>query len=170
MIDKAKNLPADEVFLDLEDAVAPDAKSAARTTVAAALAEPGWGAQLRGVRINDWTTPWTHGDIIEVVAGAGAALAWALLLGGALGALAWRAPAGMGMGDAKLAAVLGAALGPGAVLALLVACGCALAAGAAAAAAAGLGAGRAAAGAVRHAAVPFAPLLAVGACVAWGGG
>ncbi|HEX5142331.1 MAG TPA: CoA ester lyase [Mycobacterium sp.] len=74
MIDKAKGLPADEVFLDLEDAVAPEAKAAARATVAAALAEPGWAGQLRGVRINDWTTPWTHADIIDVVAGAGAAL------------------------------------------------------------------------------------------------
>ena len=74
MIDKAKGLPADEVFLDLEDAVAPDAKAAARTAVAAALAEPGWAGQLRGVRVNDWTTPWTHGDLIEVVAGAGAAV------------------------------------------------------------------------------------------------
>ena len=74
MIDKAKGLPADEVFLDLEDAVAPDAKAAARTAVAAALAEPGWAGQLRGVRVNDWTTPWTHGDLIEVVAGAGTAV------------------------------------------------------------------------------------------------
>ncbi|MGB3486114.1 MAG: CoA ester lyase [Mycobacterium sp.] len=74
MIDKAKSLPADEVFLDLEDAVAPDAKAAARPVVAAALAEPGWAGQLRGVRVNDWTTPWTHADVIEVVAGAGAAL------------------------------------------------------------------------------------------------
>jgi citrate lyase subunit beta/citryl-CoA lyase len=67
MIEKAKTLPADEVFLDLEDAVAPDAKADARKAVAAALAEPGWGGQLRGVRVNDWTTPWTHADIIEVV-------------------------------------------------------------------------------------------------------
>lgn len=74
MIQKAKALPADEVFLDLEDAVAPGAKVQARTQVAAALAEPGWAGQLRGVRVNDWTTPWTHADIIEVVAGAGAAL------------------------------------------------------------------------------------------------
>ena len=71
MIDKAKGLPADEVFLDLEDAVAPDAKAAARTRVAAALAEPGWAGQLRGVRVNDWTTPRTHADVIEVVAAAG---------------------------------------------------------------------------------------------------
>ena len=74
MIEKAKGLPADEVFLDLEDAVAADAKASARATVAAALGEPGWAGQLRGVRVNDWTTPWTHADIIEVVAGAGAAL------------------------------------------------------------------------------------------------
>ena len=74
MIDKAKGLPADQVFLDLEDAVAPDAKAQARTEVAAALAEPGWGRQQRGVRVNDWTTPWTHADTIEVVAAAGAHL------------------------------------------------------------------------------------------------
>ncbi|PRC42376.1 CoA ester lyase [Mycobacterium sp. ITM-2017-0098] len=74
MIQKAKALPADEVFLDLEDAVAAGAKAQARTRVAAALAEPGWAGQLRGVRVNDWTTPWTHADIIEVVAQAGAAL------------------------------------------------------------------------------------------------
>jgi len=73
MIDKAKSLPADEVFLDLEDAVAPDAKAAARTRVAAALAERGWAGQLRGVRVNGWTTPWTHADIIEVVSAVAAA-------------------------------------------------------------------------------------------------
>ena len=71
MIEKAKALPADEVFLDLEDAVAPEAKSVARTQVAAALAGPGWGDQLRGVRVNDWTTPWTHTDVIDVVSAAG---------------------------------------------------------------------------------------------------
>ena len=73
MIDKSKGLPADEVFLDLEDAVAPDAKADARGRVAAALAAPGWAGQLRGVRVNDWTTPWTHADIIEVVSAVGAA-------------------------------------------------------------------------------------------------
>ena len=74
MIEKAKGLPADEVFLDLEDAVAPDAKAAARTSVAAALAGPGWGGQLRGVRVNGWTTPWTYTDVIDVVSAAGAHL------------------------------------------------------------------------------------------------
>lgn len=74
MIEKAKSLPADEVFLDLEDAVAPEAKAAARTQVAAALADDGWAGQLRGVRVNDWATPWTYADVIEVVSTAGAVL------------------------------------------------------------------------------------------------
>ncbi|WP_083452876.1 HpcH/HpaI aldolase/citrate lyase family protein [Mycolicibacterium goodii] len=74
MIEKAKTLPADQVFLDLEDAVAPGAKAQARTQVAVALAEDGWAGQLRGVRVNDWTTPWTYSDVIEVVATAGAHL------------------------------------------------------------------------------------------------
>lgn len=67
MIAKAKTLPADQVFLDLEDAVAADAKATARTRVAQALCEPGWAGQLRGLRVNDWTTPWTYADVIEVV-------------------------------------------------------------------------------------------------------
>ena len=71
MIQKAKQLPADQVFLDLEDSVASDAKAHARTQVAASLAEGGWAGQLRGVRVNDWTTPWTHADVIEVVTAAG---------------------------------------------------------------------------------------------------
>jgi citrate lyase subunit beta/citryl-CoA lyase len=74
MIEKAKTLPADEVFLDLEDAVAADAKAQAREQVAAALAAPGWAGQLRGVRVNDWTTPWTHTDVIDVVGRAGASV------------------------------------------------------------------------------------------------
>ncbi|MBX7432477.1 CoA ester lyase [Mycobacterium sp. Y57] len=74
MIQKAKSLPADQVFLDLEDAVAADAKPEARLRVAGALTEPGWAGQLRGVRVNDWTTPWTHADVIEVVGRAGAVL------------------------------------------------------------------------------------------------
>ena len=73
MIDRARGLPADEIFLDLEDAVAPAAKEEARARVAAALAGPGWAGQLRGVRVNDWTTPWTHADVIEVVSAVGAA-------------------------------------------------------------------------------------------------
>jgi citrate lyase subunit beta / citryl-CoA lyase len=74
MITKAKGLPADEVFLDLEDAVAVDAKAQARTQAAIALSETGWSGQLRGVRVNGWTTPWTYADVIEVVSTAGAQL------------------------------------------------------------------------------------------------
>ena len=74
MIEKAKSLAADQVFLDLEDSVAIDAKPAARTTVGAALAAAGWSGQLRGIRVNDWTTPWTHVDVIDVVSAAGAHL------------------------------------------------------------------------------------------------
>lgn len=79
MIQKAKTLAADEVFLDLEDAVAADAKDQARVQVADALGESGWAGQLRGVRVNDWTTPWTHTDVIEVVGRAGAHLDVVLL-------------------------------------------------------------------------------------------
>ncbi|WP_280421328.1 HpcH/HpaI aldolase/citrate lyase family protein [Nocardia carnea] len=74
MIAKAKGLPVDEVFLDLEDAVAPGAKAAARANIVAALNDSGWGEQLRVVRVNDWTTQWTYADVISVVDGAGTAL------------------------------------------------------------------------------------------------
>lgn len=74
MIAKAKSLPVDEVFLDLEDAVAPGAKAAARANIVAALNDSGWGEQLRVVRVNDWTTQWTYADVISVVDGAGTAI------------------------------------------------------------------------------------------------
>jgi citrate lyase subunit beta/citryl-CoA lyase len=73
-LEKAKTLPADQVFLDLEDAVAPLAKPEARKNVVAALNEGGWGERIRVVRVNDWTTEWTYRDVIEVVEGAGANL------------------------------------------------------------------------------------------------
>jgi citrate lyase subunit beta/citryl-CoA lyase len=74
MIEKAKGLPADEVFLDLEDAVAPVAKAVARENIVEALNSAGWGNQIRVVRVNDWTTEWTYADVITVVESAGAAL------------------------------------------------------------------------------------------------
>ena len=74
MIDKAKGLPVDEVFLDLEDAVAPAAKAEARANIVAALNDSDWGTQLRVVRVNDWSTAWTYTDVITVVEGGGAAL------------------------------------------------------------------------------------------------
>ncbi len=74
MLEKAKGLPADQVFMDLEDAVAPLAKPDARKNIVAALNEGGYGDKVRSVRVNDWTTEWTYADVIEVVAGAGANL------------------------------------------------------------------------------------------------
>ncbi|MCP9953945.1 HpcH/HpaI aldolase/citrate lyase family protein [Actinomadura madurae] len=73
-IEKAQGLPADEVFLDLEDAVAPSAKEDARGTVVAALNEGDWAGRTRVVRVNDLDTPWAYRDVIEVVEGAGANL------------------------------------------------------------------------------------------------
>jgi citrate lyase subunit beta / citryl-CoA lyase len=74
MLDKARGLPADQVFLDLEDAVAPLAKPDARKNIVAALNEGGFEGKVRTVRVNDWTTQWTYADVIEVVEGAGANL------------------------------------------------------------------------------------------------
>jgi citrate lyase subunit beta / citryl-CoA lyase len=74
MLGKAQGLPADEVFLDLEDAVAPGAKDSARGNVVAALNEGSWDGRIRAVRVNDLTTPWTYRDVIAVVEGAGANL------------------------------------------------------------------------------------------------
>ncbi len=71
---KARGLPADEIILDLEDAVAPAAKDEARRLVAAALAAGDWAAKLRAVRVNDAVSPWAYRDVIEVVERAGGRL------------------------------------------------------------------------------------------------
>jgi citrate lyase subunit beta/citryl-CoA lyase len=73
-LEKAQGLLADEIFLDLEDAVAPSAKAEARKNVVAALNEGDWTGKIRAVRVNDLTTQWTYRDVIEVVEGAGAGL------------------------------------------------------------------------------------------------
>jgi citrate lyase subunit beta / citryl-CoA lyase len=72
-ITKARGLPADEVFLDLEDAVAPAAKLAARANAAAALAGDwgNWDGRTVAVRVNDASTQWAHRDVIDVVGAAG---------------------------------------------------------------------------------------------------
>ncbi len=74
VLEKAKGLPADQVFLDLEDACAPLMKPEGRKNIVAALNEGGWEGKVRVVRVNDWTTEWTYRDVIEVVEGAGANL------------------------------------------------------------------------------------------------
>ena len=72
MLEKAQGLDADEVFLDLEDAVAPDAKQVARDNVVAALRDGDWSGKTVAVRVNDWTTPHTFRDVSDVVGAAGA--------------------------------------------------------------------------------------------------
>jgi citrate lyase subunit beta/citryl-CoA lyase len=73
-LEKAQGLPADQVFLDLEDACAPLVKESARHMIVDALNTGDWGAKIRVVRVNDWTTHWTYRDVITVVEGAGANL------------------------------------------------------------------------------------------------
>jgi citrate lyase subunit beta/citryl-CoA lyase len=74
MMGKAQGLPADQVFLDLEDSVAPLAKESARDNIVAVLNEGDWSGKTRVVRVNDLTTSWTYRDVITVVEGAGANL------------------------------------------------------------------------------------------------
>lgn len=71
MIAKAAASAADHVFLDLEDAVAPNQKAAARGKIVEALNTLDWGKKVRCVRINDLSTEYAYEDIIEVVEGAG---------------------------------------------------------------------------------------------------
>jgi citrate lyase subunit beta/citryl-CoA lyase len=74
MLAKAATLPADQVFLDLEDAVAPLEKNdATRQQVVDALQRP-WKAATRVVRVNDVGTQWCFRDISYVVERAGAHL------------------------------------------------------------------------------------------------
>jgi citrate lyase subunit beta / citryl-CoA lyase len=63
-LEKARGLPADALILDLEDAVAPDAKPAARANIAAALAAGGYGARELILRVNALATPWGHDDLV----------------------------------------------------------------------------------------------------------
>src|SRR5258708_6200031 len=62
-LDKARGLSADGLILDLEDAVAPDAKHAARDAVATALSA-GYGRREMLLRVNGLATPWGHGDLV----------------------------------------------------------------------------------------------------------
>src|SRR3954449_5629341 len=71
-IAKAVDLDADEVFLDLEDAVAPDEKDGARERVIEALRSLDFGATTVVVRVNGTDTPHYYRDLIAVVEGAGA--------------------------------------------------------------------------------------------------
>ncbi|MGH1577291.1 HpcH/HpaI aldolase/citrate lyase family protein [Planktotalea sp.] len=61
-LDKARNLPVDAIIFDLEDAVSLEEKESARDTLKAALAEGGYGARFKIVRINGFDTKWGRDD------------------------------------------------------------------------------------------------------------
>ncbi|UKY55015.1 CoA ester lyase [Streptomyces inhibens] len=69
-LEKAKSLPADALILDLEDAVAPDAKADARKRVAAAAASGEYGHREVTIRVNGPGTAW-HADDLRAAAEAG---------------------------------------------------------------------------------------------------
>ena len=63
-LEKGRSLSADGLILDLEDAVAPDAKDSARDQIVSALAEGGYGKREIQIRTNGLNTPWGHADIV----------------------------------------------------------------------------------------------------------
>lgn len=67
-LDKARGLAADAIIFDLEDAVAPAEKANARSILTAQLAQGGYGARVRLVRINGFDTEWGRADA-EAAAG-----------------------------------------------------------------------------------------------------
>ena len=69
-LEKAKTLPCDGLILDLEDAVAPDAKPAARDAACAAAASGAYGKREVTIRINGADTEW-HDDDMRAVCAAG---------------------------------------------------------------------------------------------------
>ncbi len=68
MFEKALNLPADALILDLEDSVTPEAKSGARDAVCGWLRDADFGGRQKLVRINPLASSWGEADIVAVVA------------------------------------------------------------------------------------------------------
>ena len=73
-IEKAPTVGADVVFLDLEDAVAPDDKEQARANVIEALGAHDWSSSAISVRVNGLDTHWCYRDVVEVVEARGEVL------------------------------------------------------------------------------------------------
>ena len=71
LFEKAAASGVDVVFLDLEDAVAPDQKEAARRNIIQAINEIDWGAKTLSVRINGLDTQYMYRDVVEVLEQAG---------------------------------------------------------------------------------------------------
>ena len=71
MFEKAASSEADVIFLDLEDAVAPDEKAQARKNIIAGLNDIDWGTRSMSVRINGLDTHFMYRDVVDVVEAAG---------------------------------------------------------------------------------------------------
>jgi len=67
-MEKARGIDADALILDLEDAVAPDAKDVARAQVCEAVAARGFGKREVIVRVNALSTPWSEADLAAAIA------------------------------------------------------------------------------------------------------
>ena len=65
-LEKARGLACDAILFDLEDAVTPEEKPAARETLASALAQGGYGARARIVRVNGLDSQWGADDLAAV--------------------------------------------------------------------------------------------------------
>ena len=71
MFEKAAKSAADVIFLDMEDAVAPDEKQGARKNIIKALNELDWGNKTMSIRINGLDTHYMYRDVVDVVEQAG---------------------------------------------------------------------------------------------------
>lgn len=69
-LDRAPSRGADQVVVDLEDAVAEEHKAAARTAAVAAVSGSGWAGTRVAVRVNGWDSAHTFRDVVEVLTGA----------------------------------------------------------------------------------------------------
>ncbi len=67
-LEKGRSLPADALILDLEDAVAPDAKDQARGQIAEAVTAGGYGRRELAIRVNGLDTPWGRDDVAAAAA------------------------------------------------------------------------------------------------------
>jgi len=67
LFDKAAKSAADIIFLDMEDAVAPDDKESARRNIVQALNDIEWGRKTLMVRINGLDTHYMYRDVIDIV-------------------------------------------------------------------------------------------------------
>ncbi|MBT3305826.1 MAG: CoA ester lyase [Alphaproteobacteria bacterium] len=70
-LEKAASSPADVIFLDLEDAVAPDDKVQARKNIIEALNDLDWGGRTTSIRINGLDTHYMYRDVVDIVEQAG---------------------------------------------------------------------------------------------------